>query len=78
MEADPGYTRKMNPIATILATAAITAGSLRAAKAVRKRLKRASDDLPWLKKRRSSREDGIVLDLEEDRETGVYALREPR
>lgn len=66
--------RCMNAITTILATAAITAGTLQAIKAARRRFASAPDDRAWLKKRRSSREDGIVVDLEVDEATGVYGL----
>jgi hypothetical protein len=67
----------MNAIATILATAAITAGTVKIAKEMRKRLQKAPDDVRWLRKRRSTREDGIVIDLQED-ESGVYSIRPGR
>ena len=68
----------MNALATILATAAVTAGSIQAVKAIRKRFQDAPDHIKWLRKRRSAREDGAVLDLEVDEDTGVYGLRQPR
>ena len=73
-----GYPLSMNPIAAILATAAVTAGSIKAAEALRKRRRRASENLNWLRKRRSGRTDGAVIDLEVDAETGVYGLRDGR
>lgn len=64
----------MNAIATILATAAVTAGSIRAVREIRKRLKRASDH----KDLKGKRGDGRVIDLEKDAETGVYGVSKRR
>jgi hypothetical protein len=63
----------MNALATLLATAAITAGTVTAVKKLRKTLRHAPDDVRWLRKRRSTREDGIVIDLQEN-ESGVYSV----
>lgn len=65
----------MNPLATIVATAAATAASLKLIQAFQKRLKEAPENVRWLKKRRSSRQDGAVLDLEPDAKTGIYGLK---
>ncbi|MEM1379365.1 MAG: hypothetical protein AAGH41_01945 [Pseudomonadota bacterium] len=68
----------MNPLVAVLATAAVAAGSVKAIQEVRKRLRDAPDHIKWLKKRRSSREDGVVVDLEPDQTTGVYTLKTER
>lgn len=68
----------MNPLATIVATAAATAASLKLVQSLKKRLKEAPENVRWLKKHRSAREDGAVLDLEPDTKTGVYGLKEDR
>jgi len=67
----------MNALAALLATAAVTAGSVTAVKAIRKRLREAPDQVHWLRKRRSGRNDGAVIDLVAD-ESGVYGMRRGR
>lgn len=66
----------MNPLVAVIATAAVAAGSVKAVQAIQKRLREAPDHVKWLKKRRSGREDGAVVELEQDTSTGVYALRD--
>jgi hypothetical protein len=68
----------MNPIATVLTTAAVTAASIKAYGFVRKKLKQADPATKWLKKRRSKREDGVVVDLEPDEATGVFAMKQAK
>ena len=67
----------MNALAALLATAAVTAGSVTVAKAIRKRWREAPDHIQWLRKRKSGRQDGAVIDLVAD-ETGVYGMPERR
>ncbi|MEM1410483.1 MAG: hypothetical protein AAGG79_07055 [Pseudomonadota bacterium] len=64
----------MNPIVTILTTAALTAGSLRLAKAVRARFRQRSGAEGRLRGHPPGGGDGGVIDLEADAETGVYGL----
>lgn len=66
----------MNPLVAVIATAAVAAGSVKAVQALQKRLRDAPDHVKWLRKRRSSREDGAVVELKKDDQTGVYALHE--
>ncbi|MEO1040816.1 MAG: hypothetical protein AAFX52_00865 [Pseudomonadota bacterium] len=65
----------MNALAALLATAAVAAGSVTAVKAIRKRLRDAPDHIQWLRKRKSGRKDGAVIDLVAD-ESGVYGMPE--
>lgn len=66
----------MNAIAALLATAAATAGTIKVARIVRRELA-ARRGQSWLKKRRSGRQDGSVLDLKQNAD-GVYGLSENR
>ena len=66
----------MNPIVTILATAAATTASLKLVQSLRRRVKEAPDHVKWLRKHRSGRQDGNVVDLEVDTKTGIYRMKE--
>jgi hypothetical protein len=60
----------MQTIAAILITAAATAGTVRAAKTLRRVLQRRKGSIPVVS---GGGADGPVIDLERDHSTGIYS-----
>lgn len=63
----------MNALAAILATAAVAAGSIRLAKKLRRNL--SEQDQGQRSPNRRKKSGTSLIDLEKDKETGVYSLR---
>ncbi|NNU15021.1 hypothetical protein HK107_01615 [Parvularcula sp. ZS-1/3] len=63
----------MNALAAILATAAVAAGSVRLVKTLRRKL--SEQDQGQRNPNRRKKSGTSHIDLEKDKETGVYGLR---
>ncbi|MFC3301296.1 hypothetical protein [Parvularcula lutaonensis] len=66
----------MNALATLLATAAVTAGSIKAIRALRKRMRNAPERARTMRKGTARMRDKDVIDLERNAHTGVYGIAE--
>lgn len=68
----------MSATITLLATAAVTVGTVSVVKAVKRRIIEGERRLDAIRARQARRRETPVLDLEADAQSGAYVLRDRR